>query len=198
MSWLMLGRRAVGESGCAGAFLTAEAALLSSSCCLRREVANDREDEVFMGWARQCLETKATLLAGSLWARNGSNDCEERIMVSRAFMRSIAREWQCPEGWEVCSATIQCGGSDIRRYTLWLSNPKPRECSGLSPHKTLNLRGCFALVSYNTLPHYDNPCITILPVRTNRVFVWRLDIRYSVSIPILSLPSTEFKDDLIN
>jgi hypothetical protein len=162
MSSLMLGRRARGS----GALLTAEAALLlSPSCCLRMEVANDREVEAFKGWARQCLETKAVLLAGSLWARNGNNDCEERIMVSRAFMRSIAREWQRPEGWDVCSATMQCGGSEIGRYTLWLrvSNPKPRECS---PHKTLNLRGCLVLSSFNTLPHYINPCITILPVRT--------------------------------
>jgi hypothetical protein len=95
MSSLTDGRLA-GESGCAGALLTAEAALLlSSSCCLRTEVANDREVEAFMGWARQCLETKAILLAGSL---NAMMDCEERIMVSRAFMRSIARDWQRPEG----------------------------------------------------------------------------------------------------
>ena len=86
MSSLTDGRRA----GCSGALLTAEA--VSSSCCLRMEVANDREVEVFMGWARQCLETKAILLAGSLCARKGMMDCEERIMVSRAFMRSIARE----------------------------------------------------------------------------------------------------------
>jgi hypothetical protein len=85
------------RAGASGALLRAEAALLlSSSCCLRMEVANDREVEAFMGWtARQCLETKAILLAGSLcavWASNGMMDCEERIMVSRAFMRSIARE----------------------------------------------------------------------------------------------------------
>jgi hypothetical protein len=82
MSSLTDGRRA-GESGCAGAFLTAEAALLSS-CCLRIEVANDRELEAFKGWARHCLETKATLLAYP--------DCEKRSMVWGAFMRSIARE----------------------------------------------------------------------------------------------------------
>jgi hypothetical protein len=96
--------RLAGESGCAGALLRAEAALLlSSSCCLRMEVANDREVE---GWARQCLETKATLLAGSLKAMR---DCEERIMVSRAFMRSIDRDWQRPEGWGCvcCNNAVQ-------------------------------------------------------------------------------------------
>ena len=114
MSSLTDGRRA-GESGCAGALLTAEAALLllSSSCCLRTDVANDRElVEAFKGWAaRQCLETKATLLAGSLCARNGMMDCEERIMVSRAFMRSIARELAASRGLRcVCAATMRCNG----------------------------------------------------------------------------------------
>ena len=113
MSAVTDGRRA-GESGCAGALLTAEAALLpSSSCCLRMEVANDREVEAFMGWAaRQCLETNAILLAGSLcavWASIGMRDCEERIMVSRAFMRSIACEWQRPEGLGVsCCNNAVC------------------------------------------------------------------------------------------
>lgn len=105
MSSLTDGRRA----GCSGALLTAEA--VSSSCCLRMEVANDREVEVFMGWARQCLETKAILLAGSLCARKGMMDCEERIMVSRAFMRSIARELAASRGLRcVCAATMRCNG----------------------------------------------------------------------------------------
>jgi hypothetical protein len=99
MSSLTDGRRAAGESGCV---LTAEAALLSLSCCLRMEVANDRVVAAFKGWAaRQCLETNATLLVGCLYAvgaRNGRRDCEERIMVSRAFMRSIAHERLRPEG----------------------------------------------------------------------------------------------------
>ena len=117
MSSLTDGRRA-GESGCAGALLVAEEALLSS-CCLRRDVANDREVEAFKGWARQCLETKATLLAGSLCARNDGRDCEERNMVSRAFIRSIARNWQRPDVVCVCELQER-SAMVVRSSTLWL------------------------------------------------------------------------------
>jgi len=134
MSSLTDGRRA-GESGCAGALLTAGGSLLSS-CCLRMDVANDREDEAFKGWALQCLETKATLLAGSLCARNGMTDCEERIMVSRAFMRSIARKWQRPDKLCVRAARVQCNGGGVgnTKYALdWLHSG---EICGVLIHMT--------------------------------------------------------------
>lgn len=69
--------------------LTPEEAL--SSWHLRIEVAKDRDAEARMGCARHCEKT--ALLAGCLYAvgaRKGMSECEERMMVSPAFMRSIA------------------------------------------------------------------------------------------------------------
>jgi hypothetical protein len=61
-----------------------------SSWSLRIEVANDRDAEARMGCARHCEKT--ALLAGCLrvGASKGMSECEERMMVSPAFMKSIA------------------------------------------------------------------------------------------------------------
>jgi hypothetical protein len=68
--------------------LTPEEAL--SSWYLRMEVAKDRDAEARIGCARHCEKT--ALLAGCLYvgASKGMSECEERMMVSPAFMRSIA------------------------------------------------------------------------------------------------------------
>ena len=85
--------------------LTPEEAL--SSWHLRIEVAKDRDAEARMGCARHCEKT--ALLAGCLYAvgaRKGMSECEERMMVSPAFMRSIAardRGRVLVEGGLVCS-----------------------------------------------------------------------------------------------
>jgi hypothetical protein len=61
-----------------------------SSWYLRIEVAKDRDAEARMGCARHWEKT--ALLAGCLYvgASKGMSECEERMMVSPAFMRSIA------------------------------------------------------------------------------------------------------------
>lgn len=67
-------------------------AKMSSSWRLRMEVANDRDAETRKGCARHWETT--TLLAGCLYAvgaRKGMSECEERITVSPAFMRSNCR-----------------------------------------------------------------------------------------------------------
>lgn len=75
------------------------------SCLVHIEVANDRESEVCMGCALQWRETKATLLAGCLYAagaRKGSSGCEERSIVSPAFMKSITARDRVQRGrWRV-------------------------------------------------------------------------------------------------
>ena len=81
-----------------------------SSWHLRTEVAKDLDAEARMGCARHCEKT--ALLAGCLYAvgaRKGMRECEERMMVSPAFMRSIAAGdgvRLLVEGRLVCSSEV--------------------------------------------------------------------------------------------
>lgn len=74
-----------------------------------------------MGCARQCLETKATLLAGcryAVGARKGIRECEERMMVSLAFMRSIGWGGSAAGGGRVLLAKSEVG---LLVLSLWLA-----------------------------------------------------------------------------
>ena len=104
ISWLTV----LGFAGCSVLVVTPEEAL--SSWHLRAEVAKDRDVEVRIGCARHCEKT--ALLADCLYAvgaRKGMSECEERMMVSPAFMRSIAARdgvWVLVRCELVCSSEV--------------------------------------------------------------------------------------------
>jgi hypothetical protein len=147
--------------------MTPEEAL--SSWHLRTEVANDRDAEVRMGCARHCEKT--ALLAGCLYAvgaRKGMSECEERMMVSPAFMRSIAAR-------DRVRVLVMCGlscGSGRERpmvYLLcWLVAHSPAclhlrtFCACLS-----GVLACVRGFAANSLPH--DSCVLLDSLRRQQL-----------------------------
>ena len=119
-----------------------------SSWYLRIEVAKDRDAEARMGCARHCEKT--ALLAGCLYAvgaRKGMSVCEERMMVSPAFMRSITardRVRVLVEGDVVCSSEV--------------GRPMPMVLGGGGAGLPLTVQPSLSLTDFLCLPVWGERC----------------------------------------